>query len=71
MADNPNLRRHDANFLSSQPHEVDYVVRQLDGYYPHKNTAEIRAAVQLAARQCQPSEHRDKVMAAARIILNR
>lgn len=69
MPDNPNLRHHDGNFLSSQPHEVVYAVNVLQGEFTYQSRVTIRAAVEQAARQARPSELRATVMANARAIL--
>lgn len=58
MKDDPRKHRVDRRFLSSQRHEIDYVVRKLARSYPHRDTADVRRVVHAVRALIAPSESR-------------
>lgn len=62
MKDNPHKRRVDRRFLSSQKHEIDYVVRQFARAYPHRSKDDIRRILEAARHLVAPSENRARIL---------
>ena len=58
MKDDPRKRRVDRRFLSSQRHEIDYVVRKLARAYPHRTPDDVRRVVKAVRALIAPSESR-------------
>ena len=58
MKDDPRKRRVDRRFLSSQQHEIDYVVRRLVRAHPHRTPDDIRRVVAAVRNLIAPSESR-------------
>ncbi len=58
MKDDPRKRRVDRRFLSSQPHEIDYVVRKLARAHPHRSPDDVRRIVHAVRALVSPSESR-------------
>jgi len=58
MKDDPRKRRVDRRFLSSQRHEIEYVVRKLAKAHPHRDRADIRRIVHAVRALNVPSKGR-------------
>lgn len=66
MSDNPNKRgRQDRQTVSSQPHEVGYVISKLTKANPSVPREQVVKAIFAARDQIAPSEGRTKLMQAA------
>lgn len=63
MSDDPNKKKEDGWFVSSQPHELKYFTDQIKGAFPHKSDSEIDAAIASCGKEIAPSEGRQKLTA--------
>lgn len=61
MADDPNKRRVDGWFVSSQPHEYDYFKTTIKNAFPRKTDDEVAAAILACRKALAPSEGRAKL----------
>jgi hypothetical protein len=66
MADDPSKRYKDRDTVLEQPHEINYVIKQLSEEFPQKSRTEIAAAVFSCKALIQRSEDREKLIACAR-----
>ena len=66
MADDPNLRRNDGWFVSSQPHEYSYFRSSMRSEFPTVSDAKLNEAINSCRQSIQPSEGREKLKACVR-----
>lgn len=64
--DDPKKKKQDRNFVSLQPHEINYVVQKLHEEFPRRERKTIRKVVNDCKKSIEPSELRTKLMIKAR-----
>ena len=66
MTDDPNRRHVDGWFVSSQPHEYSYFLRQMEAEFPRSSEEKVAQAIFECRKQISPSEGREKLKVCVR-----
>lgn len=61
MADDPKKKHEDGWFVSSQPYELAYFKKTIQGEFPNSSEADIDRAIAACRKEIQPSEGRQKL----------